>query len=73
MSAGLLRPLIQSILIRSTDEGPGTSIPERLIAGISDERSLVTYPSDSMRQTNFPSFALVSKDSLHMTEQCGLT
>ena len=63
MSAGLCRPLIQSIVIRSNDEGPGAQSPERFIASIRDERSPVTSPSDSMLQTKFPSLALVSKDS----------
>lgn len=67
MSAGLCRPLIQFILIRSNDEGPGTQSPERFIAGIRDERSPVTCPLGSMHQTKFPSLALVSKDSLDVT------
>ena len=69
-----LRPLTQSILIRSNDERPGTSSPERLIAGIRDGRSPVACPLDSICQTKFPSLALVSNRSFNnLSEQSNLS
>ncbi|KAF8462200.1 hypothetical protein DFH94DRAFT_849111, partial [Russula ochroleuca] len=53
-----LRPLIQHVLIRDNDRGPGTLNLESLTAGIHDEGSPVTRPSYSMRRTRVPSPAL---------------